>query len=93
MRPVTTPASDLVPIDELDRSILDLCTCINAATYELLSLIREFDERLGFLRWGLDNCAEWLAWRCDLSMATAREKVRVAYGRRVINQYRRAGIR
>ena len=79
MRPVTTAVSDLVPIDELDRSILDLCTCINAATYKLLSLIREFDERLGFLRWGLDNCAEWLAWRCDLSMATAREKVRVAH--------------
>jgi hypothetical protein len=45
----------------------------------LLVMIREFDERAGWLQWGLDNCAEWLAWRCDLSMTTAREKVRVAH--------------
>ena len=66
-------------IDELDRTILTLCTRINAATYELLVVIREFDERCGWLQWGLDNCVEWLAWRCDLSMTTAREKVRVAH--------------
>ncbi len=73
------PIADLTPIEELDRNILDLCTRINAATYELLVLIREFDERAGFVEWGLENCAEWLAWRCDLSMTTAREKVRVAH--------------
>lgn len=73
------PAADLPPIEDLDRNILTLCTHINAATYELLLLIREFDERAGFVQWGLDNCAEWLAWRCDLSMTTAREKVRVAH--------------
>ena len=72
------PAPDLVPIEELDRNILSLCTRINAATYELLVLVREFDERAGFLKWGLHTCAEWLAWRCDLSMTTALEKVRVA---------------
>ena len=72
------PAPDLVPIEELDRDILSLCTRINAATYELLLLVREFDERGGFLKWGLHTCAEWLAWRCDLSMTTALEKVRVA---------------
>ena len=73
------PAADLTPIEDLDRNILTLCTHINAATYELLVMIREFDERAGFLQWGLDNCAEWLAWRCDLSMTTAREKTRVAH--------------
>lgn len=66
-------------IEELDQNILNLCTRINAATYELLMLVREFDERGGFLKWGLQNCAEWLAWRCDLSMTTALEKVRVAH--------------
>jgi hypothetical protein len=71
--------SDLTAIEELDQNILTLCTRINSATYELLVLIREFDERAGWLQWGLDNCAEWLAWRCDLSMTTAREKVRVAH--------------
>jgi hypothetical protein len=71
--------TDLTPIDELDHNILTLCTRINAATYELLVMIREFDERAGWLQWGLTNCAEWLAWRCDLTMTTAREKVRVAH--------------
>jgi hypothetical protein len=71
--------ADTTRIDELDQSILALCTRINAATYELLVMIREFDERAGWLQWGLDNCAEWLAWRCDLSVSTAREKVRVAH--------------
>ena len=71
--------SDLTAIEELDQNILTLCTRINSATYELLVMIREFDERAGWLQWGLDNCAEWLAWRCDLSMTTAREKVRVAH--------------
>ena len=70
--------ANLTPIDELDQSILNLCAGINAATYELLLLIHEFDARGGCLKWGLDCTAKWLAWRCDLSMATAREKVRVA---------------
>lgn len=42
-------------------------------------LVRQFDERAGWLKWGLANCAEWLHWRCDLSMSAAREKVRVAH--------------
>jgi len=73
------PAADLAPIEDLDRNIFTLCKHINAATYELLILIREFDERAGWLKWGLKNCAEWLAWRCDVSMTTALEKVRVAH--------------
>ena len=71
--------ADQARIDELDNSILNLCTRINSATYELLVMIREFDERAGWLQWSLSSCAEWLAWRCDLSMTTAREKVRVAH--------------
>ncbi len=71
--------TELTPIDALDRDIRNLCTRINAATYELLVMIREFDERAGWLQWGLSNCAEWLAWRCDLSVTTALEKVRVAH--------------
>jgi hypothetical protein len=66
-------------IDELDRAIVDLTSRIYASSYELLVLIRRFDERGGWLRWGFSNCAEWLHWRCDLSMSAAREKVRVAH--------------
>ncbi|MFQ5608861.1 MAG: DUF222 domain-containing protein [Woeseiaceae bacterium] len=79
MRPAETVTPQFVPIEELDRDILNLCRSINAATYELLTLIRQFDERVGWCKWGLSSCTEWLAWRCDLSMATAREKVRVAH--------------
>ncbi len=78
------PTADLAPIDDLDRNIFTLCKHINAATYELLVLIREFDERAGWLKWGLKNCAEWLAWRCDLSMTTAFEKVRVAHALKML---------
>jgi len=78
------PAADLAPIEDLDRNILTLCSRINIATYELLVLIREFDERLGWLKWGLKNCAEWLAWRCDFSMTTALEKVRVAHALKIL---------
>ena len=73
------PVNDGVSIDDLDRAIVSLAARINAETYELLVLIRQFDERAGWLQWGLANCAEWLHYRCDLSMNAAREKVRVAH--------------
>jgi 5-methylcytosine-specific restriction endonuclease McrA len=79
VKPVIRPLEDLLPIDDLDQAIVKLSARINAATYELLVLIRQFDERAGWLKWGLGNCAEWLHYRCDLSMNAAREKVRVAH--------------
>jgi hypothetical protein len=57
---------DLPSIDDLDRAIVNLSSRINAETYELLVLVRQFDERAGWLKWGLANCAEWLHYRCDL---------------------------
>jgi hypothetical protein len=90
MRPVTTEHCELTPIEDLDRNNLNLCTRINAATYELLVLIREFDERAGWLQWGLSNCAEWLAWRCDLSTTTAFEKVRVAHALKTLTAISKA---
>ena len=54
------PPSNLPSIDELDRAILTLSARINAETYELLVLIRQFDERAGWLKWGLGNCAKWI---------------------------------
>ncbi len=74
-----THADHAVAIDDLDRAIVLLSARINAASYELLVLVRRFDERGGWLKWGFSNCAEWLHWRCDLSVSAAREKVRVAH--------------
>jgi len=77
--PTIRPLPELLEIDDLDRAIVTLSARINAETYELLVLIREFDERAGWLKWGLGGCAEWLHYRCDFSMNAAREKVRVAH--------------
>src|SRR3989337_2861849 len=66
-------------IDDLDRAIVNLAARITAASHDLLILIRRLDERAGWLKWGFQNCAEWLHWRCDLSLSACREKVRVAH--------------
>ena len=79
MSAATLHKTNLISIDELDHAIVSCAARINAATYDMLLLVRQFDERAGFLRWGLDNCAEWLAWRCDLSLITAKEKLRTAH--------------
>jgi len=55
---------------------------MNAETYRLLMLVRDFDDRFGWAKWGCRNCAEWLAWRCQLSLSAAREKVRTAHALR-----------
>jgi hypothetical protein len=73
------PPARFLEIDELDREIVSLSSRINFASYELLVLIRQFDERAGWLKWGFEHCADWLHWRCDLSLNAAREKVRVAH--------------
>ena len=77
-------ASDTLPrsIDELDRAIRTLAREMNTQTYRLLVLVRELDDRFGWQQWGMRSCAEWLAWRCDLSLSAAREKVRTAHALR-----------
>ena len=73
-------ADDTAPsIDDLDRAIVKLAAKLNAVTHDFLVLIRRFDERAGWLGWGFESCANWLHWRCDLSLSAAREKVRVAH--------------
>jgi hypothetical protein len=84
MKSLAHPSPDLVPIDELDQAIVDLSARINAATYELLVLIREFEDRAGYLKWGLKDAAEWLSYRCDLGRSAAYEKVRVARALRTL---------
>jgi hypothetical protein len=71
-------AEEDASIDELDAAICKLARHMNAETYRMLVLVREFDDRLGWMRWGLRNCAEWLALRCQLSLSAAQEKVRTA---------------
>lgn len=43
---------DLVSIETLDEEIVSLTAKMTIAEYELLVLIRAFDERGGWLKWG-----------------------------------------
>lgn len=84
MNSVIQPETKLLPIDDLDKAIVSLAARISSATYELLVLVRQFDERAGWVKWGFENCADWLHWRCDLGMSAAREKVRVAHAMKTL---------
>ena len=63
--------------ERMGEEIATLAARIDAATYELLVLIRKFDEKEGW-NCGFLNCARWLTWRIGLAPSAAREKVRVA---------------
>ncbi|MCY4108957.1 MAG: DUF222 domain-containing protein [Chloroflexi bacterium] len=63
--------------ERLGEEIATLAARIDAATYELLVLIRKFDEEEGW-NCGFLTCAQWLTWRIGLAPGAAREKVRVA---------------
>jgi len=65
-------------VEALGERIAELSAYIQAATYRLLVLLREFDERNGW-NGGFRSCAHWLNWRTGLSLGAAREKVRVAH--------------
>ena len=71
--PPSEPVGDAA---RLGDDIAELSARIQAATYELLVLIRRFDERDGWA--GFRSCAHWLNWRTGLALGAAREKVRVA---------------
>ena len=63
-------------LDHLGDRIAELSSRIDAATYELLCYLREFDRQHGWE--GFRSCAHWLNWRTGLDHGAAREKLRVA---------------
>src|SRR3989442_7101293 len=64
-------------LDRLGDEIAELSAHLDAATAQLLDLIREFDARDGW-NTGFRSCAAWLAWRVGLDPGAARERVGVA---------------
>jgi hypothetical protein len=64
-------------IDALGERIAELAARLHAATYELLVMLRSFDESGGWNN-GFVSCAHWLNWRTGIDLGAAREKVRVA---------------
>src|SRR5262245_20944511 len=65
------------PVEHLGEAIADLAARLHAATYELLIMLRQFDEQNGW-NTGFASCAHWLSWRTGIDVGAAREKVRVA---------------
>ena len=74
--PSSTPGDRGAQLARLGDRIAELSARIQAATYELLVLIGQFDERGGWD--GCVSCAQWLSWRAGLAPGAAREHVRVA---------------
>jgi hypothetical protein len=75
---ISPPAPALLsPVEELGERIAELAAQISAATYELLVMLRDFDQQAGW-SCGFRSCAHWLVWRVGLDLGAAREKVRVA---------------
>ncbi len=65
-------------LDALGERIARLSAQLQAATYQLLVMLRDFDQRGGW-NGGFRSCAHWLNWRTGLELGAAREKVRVAH--------------
>ena len=63
-------------LELLGNQIAELSARIDAATYDLLCHLHEFDRRYGWEGWR--SCAHWLNWRTGLDLGAAREKLRVA---------------
>ncbi len=66
-------------VSELSERIAELAARITVARYELLTLVREFDRREGWVAEGFETGVDWLAWRIGVMPVTAREHLRVAY--------------
>ena len=63
-------------LDCLGDRIAELSSRIDAATYELLCYLHQFNQQYGWE--GFRSCAHWLNWRTGLDHGAAREKLRVA---------------
>jgi hypothetical protein len=78
-----TPTRELAALED---EITELAAHLNAATYRLLTLIREFDARHGWSGAGMKSCAHWLNWKCGIALGAAREKLRVAHALNALPQ-------
>jgi hypothetical protein len=80
--PDSFTSTDDRSVDELDAAIGRLVRQMNADSYRMLVLVREFDDRFGWKKWSCKSCAEWLTWRSGVCLSAAREKVRTAHALR-----------
>ncbi len=71
------PCVDDEELSRLGERIAELAAQINAAEFQMMTLIAAFDRRGGW-KDGFGSCAEWLAWRTGIKIGPARERVRTA---------------
>jgi hypothetical protein len=64
-------------LDALEEEIATFVARIDQCEHALLTRLREFDARQGWVGRST-SCARWLSWWTGLSMQAARERVRVA---------------
>lgn len=64
--------------ERLGRRIMEYKAWLNAAEYQWLIMVREFDQEGLWQHERICSCAHWLNWKCGIGMNAAREKVRVA---------------
>jgi hypothetical protein len=77
-------ATEAAELDRIGEEIATLAAHVHAATYRLLVLLAEFDERGGWGGGGFRSCAHWLSWRTGIAAGAAREKVRSARALRTL---------
>ena len=72
--PLRTTSSETIPtlpepppVEALGDRIAELSAQIQAATFRLLQMIRDFDDRHGWAC-GFRSCAHWLNWRTGLEL-------------------------
>ena len=63
---------------ELGNRITELAAHLDAGEYRFLVLLEEFYREEAWQSLGIGSCAQWLNWRCGMSIGVAREKIRVA---------------
>jgi hypothetical protein len=73
--PQTPEFDELVALGE---KIQQAFVRIDLAVHEALTMLRDFDAREGWGRWGCKTVAHWLSWQTGMSLGTARERARVA---------------
>ncbi|MDX1440028.1 MAG: DUF222 domain-containing protein, partial [Rubricoccaceae bacterium] len=65
-------------ITPLGEQITELVAHLDAAQYQLMVLLEEFDRNEEWGDRGINSCAHWLNVHCGMSTCAARERVRVA---------------
>ena len=77
-------------ITELEAAMIELADRMSRSAAQLIAQLDIYDAREGYKRSGCASAAHWLAFRCDWSLKTAREHLRIARALRNLPQIKRA---